>query len=101
MNFAFYFSLIQTVQQNKESEVFPQPKTLSKASQVSGYVPLLIFIGFLRKGKKTQLQYPVDISNSHCPLTVFQELLQNRSVLEEGGVAVNALLLYSPSYCWF
>ncbi|NXY53448.1 DCP1A enzyme, partial [Callaeas wilsoni] len=31
----FFFSLTQTVQQNKESEVFPQPKTLSKASQVA------------------------------------------------------------------
>ncbi|NXD22219.1 DCP1A enzyme, partial [Spelaeornis formosus] len=30
-----FFSLTQTVQQNKESEVFPQPKTLSKASQVA------------------------------------------------------------------
>ncbi|NXJ70577.1 DCP1A enzyme, partial [Rostratula benghalensis] len=29
------FFLLQTVQQNKESEVFPQPKTLSKASQVA------------------------------------------------------------------
>ncbi|NXC20035.1 DCP1A enzyme, partial [Corythaeola cristata] len=28
-------SPLQTVQQNKESEVFPQPKTLSKASQVA------------------------------------------------------------------
>ncbi|NXB67448.1 DCP1A enzyme, partial [Struthidea cinerea] len=33
--FCFFFSLTQTVQQNKESEVFPQPKTLSKASQVA------------------------------------------------------------------
>ncbi|NXD37666.1 DCP1A enzyme, partial [Copsychus sechellarum] len=31
----FFFFLTQTVQQNKESEVFPQPKTLSKASQVA------------------------------------------------------------------
>ncbi|NWX15450.1 DCP1A enzyme, partial [Aegotheles bennettii] len=33
VNYAFF--LTQTVQQNKESEVYPQPKTLSKASQVA------------------------------------------------------------------